>query len=448
MKDQISATGLLDTLSRQTDGAEVFELRSTALPVSFRAGELESVKAVNAAGRAVRVIKEGKQGFSTTTDMADDTVVVQSALASAQFGDPAPFSFPSDRPRQTVLCLDDDLERLDEIELVQMGEQVVDRISSAYPDLQVDVFIDKEIQNVCLVNTDDLKLDERRTSLALGIEVTRAVEGDILTVSDQASSRSRAGVDGMALADGIVERVRLSEGTASVESKAMPVVFSPRGAPVLLLPLMLGLNGRNVYLGSSPLGDKLGQQVLDSRITLVDDGRIDFAARSSSFDDEGVPTSTKELVAAGVVRQFLYDLRTAAQAGSHPTGNGFKAGLFGGGGFRNPPGVAPTTWRVAPGERNLQQILENLEEALLVEQVIGLGQGNVIAGEFSNNVSVGYLVRRGEIVGRVKNTMIAGNVYDVLRNRLIALSNQPEWVYGLLYVPAIAVDGISVASQG
>ena len=83
-----------------------------------------------------------------------------------------------------------------------------------------------------------------------------------------------------------------------------------------------------------------------------------------------------------------------------------------------------------------------------MEQVIGLGQGNVMAGEFSNNVSVGFLVRKGEIVGRVKNTMIAGNVYHLLKDALIALSDQPQWVFGLLHVPAFAVAGVSVAGKG
>ena len=80
--------------------------------------------------------------------------------------------------------------------------------------------------------------------------------------------------------------------------------------------------------------------------------------------------------------------------------------------------------------------------------MIGLGQGNILSGEFSNNVSVGFLVQRGEIVGRVKNTMIAGNAYELLRERLIALGDQAEWVFGALKVPALAVDGVGVASKG
>lgn len=80
--------------------------------------------------------------------------------------------------------------------------------------------------------------------------------------------------------------------------------------------------------------------------------------------------------------------------------------------------------------------------------MLGLGQGNTIAGEFSNNVFSGFLVRRGEIVGRVKNTMIAGNAYELLKENLLALSDRPQWVFGIVNTPAIAIDGVGVASKG
>ena len=48
-----------------------------------------------------------------------------------------------------------------------------------------------------------------------------------------------------------------------------------------------------------------------------------------------------------------------------------------------------------------------------------------------------FLARKGEIIGRVKNTMVAGNVYDLLRERLIALSDRPGWVFGFAHAPAI-----------
>jgi PmbA protein len=447
MTSQIHAADLLETVAGQVDGAEVYELHSLELPVRFAFGELESLRSVETAGRALRLIKDGRLGFSTTTDLADEVTLLRNAVESAEFGDAAPFQFPKEQPAADVACFDPQIERLDEEKLISLGEQIVAEIRAYDDQLQTEVSIHKSVQRVRLLNTSGLEKEYPRTGLAISIEVTRTREGDILIIYDSASSHRAKDVDALVLAKDIIRRLQWSERAARVESKTMPVVFQRMGAAVPLLPLLSGLNGRQAFLGASPLAKELGQQAFDRRLILVDDGRLNHAPRSAPFDDEGVPTTQKHLIEGGVVRHFLYDLKTAGLAGAQPTGNGFKSGLFGGG-FQRPPDVAPSTWLVTPGSQTLNEILVGLDEALLVEQVIGLGQGNVMAGEFSNNVSVGFLVRNGEIIGRVKNTMIAGNVYELLRDQLIALSDETSWVFGMLHVPAIAVDGVGVAGRG
>jgi PmbA protein len=447
MNGQISAASLLQELSRQAD-AEVYQVHSFRLPVRFRAGALESVKSIEAAGRAVRVVKDGRLGFSTTTDLTAASGLVENALASARYGDAVDLQFPAAGQIQAVQCFDRQIEALEVGQLIALGEDVVDELKAYDPDLEIDVSLDREIEEISLLNTSGLEACDRRTTLTLSIEVTRTGEDDILIVYDAASSRHRHGIDTRALTQGILDRLRWAETTVSLRSGSIPVAFRQLASLSLLLPLQQALNGRYVYQHASPLGDKLGHQAFDTRLTLVDDGRLDFATLSAPYDDEGTPTRQTPLIERGVVRQFLYDLKTAAQAGAQPTGNGFKsAGLFGGS-FRQQPQVTPATWTVSPGEQSLEQLLRGLEEALLVEQVIGLGQGNVLAGEFSNNISVAFLVRHGEIVGRVKGAMIAGNVYELLKDRVIGLGDVADWVYGALRVPGIALDAVSVASKG
>jgi len=448
MTNQISAGHLLEELSGQVGGAEVFESRNLETPVSFRAGALESVKSVETMGRALRVIHEGRVGFSTTTDLADDKTLVQNALQSAQFGGPAPFDFPASQPAATVQCFDPEVEAIETAAMIALGEEVVEKIKAYDPGLQIDLSVSKAVEESTLLNTSGLAAEDRRTFYSLGFEVMRTRGDDIQILFDSAASHAAREIDPEAMVERLIERLRWAERSARVETKAMPVVFTSLATLCLLMPLGQGLNGRLVYEGASPLGEKLGEQVLDPRFTLIDDGCLDFAALSAPYDDEGTPTARKPLIEDGVVQQFLYDLKTAAQAGASPTGNGFKAQGFGERGYHLPPTIMPTTRLVMPGDQSLEEMLRGLDEALLVEGVLGLGQGNTIAGEFSNNVSMGFLVRKGEVVGRVKNTMIAGNVYELLKDQLIGLSDRAEWHFGIMKTPAIAIDGVGVVSQG
>jgi len=152
-------------------------------------------------------------------------------------------------------------------------------------------------------------------------------------------------------------------------------------------------------------------------------------------------------VSQGTIEGFTYDLWTAALAKAAPTGNGYKGGLLGGGGFRTPPSIGVSNMLVSAGEVEEKEIISSIKEGLLVESVLGLGQGNLASGEFSNNVAVAFKIGDGKIVGRVKNTMISGNSYELLKDNLIALGNSPTWALGAVNTAAIAVDAVNVIGQ-
>ena len=87
-----------------------------------------------------------------------------------------------------------------------------------------------------------------------------------------------------------------------------------------------------------------------------------------------------------------------------------------------------------------------MDEGLIVEQVLGAGQSNQLAGEFSVNLALGYKVEKGKIVGRVKNTMVAGSIFEAFKN-LVDLSSESEWVGGAAYLPSMMFQQLGVTSR-
>ena len=75
---------------------------------------------------------------------------------------------------------------------------------------------------------------------------------------------------------------------------------------------------------------------------------------------------------------------------------------------------------------------------------MGAEQGNVLGGDFSGNVLLGYKVENGKIVGRVKDTVVAGNVYKLLSN--ITVASDARWQGGL-FTPSIFCPAVSVAAK-
>lgn len=193
-----------------------------------------------------------------------------------------------------------------------------------------------------------------------------------------------------------------------------------------------------VQKGASPLTGKLGQKIIDERISMYDDSTIDYADGSYICDGEGVSAQRTPLIELGVLKNYIYDLQTAGIMNAKSTGNGTRC-------FTSQPSPGNSNIIIEPGEMKFEDMTKDMKCGILVDQVLGGGQSNVLAGEFSVNIDLGYLVENGEIVGRVKDCMIAGNVFDVFNN-IIALGDKSDW-HGALRVPPFYFRSVNVAGN-
>jgi PmbA protein len=208
----------------------------------------------------------------------------------------------------------------------------------------------------------------------------------------------------------------------------MPIFVRPEGLGMFLWPLMQGVNGRNVAKGDSPLKDRLGDRVLDSSITIIDDPHLDYDNGASPIDENGIPTRVNTVFKDGVLKMFLYDLDTAGLAGTEPTGNN---------------GCSPYSLTVVPGSKKSDELLASLEDGLYVKGLVGFGQSNIMNGDFSCNVNLGYRVKNGKLVGRVKDTMIAGNIYKMFESG-VQLSSDIDPIQR---APFAVIPGVHVSTK-
>ncbi|MBS3735584.1 MAG: TldD/PmbA family protein [Candidatus Bipolaricaulota bacterium] len=437
---------LLDEARKKVESAEVFQKTGNSMPVSFNAGELESVKHVETTGVALRVIDGGKLGFSTTTNLDGYSDVVEKAVETAKFGESAEFVFPEATKTNKVETFDSDVAGLTAKELIEYGEEVIAKLEEFDPDLEVNVDLTKSVGKRRIANSNGLDVEEEKTGLSLSLEVKKVGEDDIFTFHESRSAQKLDQFDLDKPAEKAIQKVKWAQRESGIESGTYPVILTPRGTLVLLVSLISGLNGQNVYQGTSPLKEDLGEEVFSENLTVEDYGGVEDSPSRRSFDDEGTPALRTKLISNGKLKSFLYDLKTAGQSGKKPTGNGVKGGLLGSSDFRSPPSISPTTLVISPGEKKIGKLISNIDKGLMVDQVLGLGQGNPLSGEFSNNVSVAYKIENGTITGKVKDTMIAGNVYELL-GRKIELGKELEWVGSVLKAPAIALEDVNVVRK-
>jgi PmbA protein len=420
----------LEIGQKRAQAAEVTLVRGRSTEAEYEDDRLKRLGVAQTTHLGVRVIVDGKLGSAHTTDPNALQDVVGRAVELAEFGSDAHFEFPGPADCPDVETHDPDVETTPKQDLVAAGSEMLDIVKAYNDEIKVFGGASWYSQERQLLNSSGLAVRDRRSGYDVHIGGVLVRDTDMLFVSHGRTWR-RPVVPPKALADRAVEQFRLAESTAPLTSRSMPVILTPRGCALLLYCIQLGVNGKNVLKGDSPLAGRLGETIATPALSLVDDPIIDWAPQSGGCDGEGVPRRRTEIIADGRLGSFLYDLETAGRANAASTGHG--------------PGCGPTNLVIPPGDVPTSDMIESTKEGLLVEHVMGLGQSNLINGDFSVNVSLGYKIENGEIVGRVKDAMLAGNVYDALQ-RIEAIGSEPEWAYSA-HAPHIKIAALSVVAK-
>jgi len=430
---------ILELARKVSDEAEVFMMSSEEAPVHFEANRLKAIQSKQSASVSLRIIRNGKLGYAAASGQIEPRKLVDIAVETSEFGMPAKFSFPSAQDFPTVKILDPATEAVSIGEMKDLGQKLIEPLVKSTEGILCEAEVSRESLTVRISNTRGGRAQYKKTAFGLGVSGTLVRDTDMLFVGEGQESCHPLR-DTKAITDIVLRQLELAKNTATVSSGQLPVIFTPDGVVSAFLPsLMSALNGKTVLLGASPVGRRLGERVFDPRFSIFDDPTLEYAPNSRPCDDEGTASRRTALIEKGVVKNFLYDLQTAGQAQAQSTGSGCR----GRGGLMSP---SPSAWTIGTGEASFEDMVKEIKEGLVIEQLMGAEQGNVLGGDFSGNVLLGYKIENGRITGRVKNTMVSGNIYQVLKE-VVAIGKEAKWIGGGVCAPAIYCSGLSVASK-
>jgi PmbA protein len=426
---------ILEMAATRAEEAELYRVISQTREVGFQANKLKSVESAFEDGVGLRVIKNHRIGFSSLTDLKDPQDLINSALESAKFGQEARFSLPHPGRIPSPQCYDSHLLSLKTNQMVEEGEKTIELILEEAPNFKCEGGVEKTEIEIIIMNSRGLSFSFKKTAYAFSFYAFLAKEGDFLGMQEgEASSKYEDW--SASVARRITEAIRLSRNKAKMNPGRYPAIFTPKAVPLLLQSLKIGINGKTVQKKASPLLGKLETRIVSPCINITDDPLFSFGLATSPFDGEGMPSRRTRIIKEGVLKSFIYDLQTAGLMETESTANGAR-------GYDSLPSPSTSNFILKAGDTSVEEMVKDIKEGIIVDQVIGSGQGNTLMGEFSVNLDLGYKVEKGKIVGRLKDIMVSGNAYTML-NQVVALGRQTRWV-GSTRTPGIYFKEINVA---
>lgn len=171
--------------------------------------------------------------------------------------------------------------------------------------------------------------------------------------------------------------------------------------------------------------DKLEKQVADSRITISlcpGDSRI---VCGEKYTYDGFRSQDYDLIKDGVLKSFMLSLYVSNKSGFAPAKNSSFSVIIEG------------------GDTSYEDMIKNIKKGLIVGRFSG-GQPGV-NGDFSGVAKNSFLIEDGKVKGAVSETMINGNLAELLNN-LVAISRETT-ADGTTVLPYMAFDKVVISGK-
>lgn len=223
------------------------------------------------------------------------------------------------------------------------------------------------------------------------------------------------------------ERAVARLGGRRVKTEDVPVIFEAPLAAGLLGSLVHAASGGALYRKASFLLDQLGKPIFPDFINVSERCAIPRALGSSPFDNDGVATKDREVVAGGVLQGYFLSAYTARKLGMQTTGNA--------GGSHN--------LIIQPGEHDPAGLMKLMGRGLLVTEMLGQGV-NYVTGDYSRGAA-GFWIENGEIAYPVEEITIAGNMRDMFRG-IVSVGRDVQ-VRGSKQTGSILLNRMTVAGE-
>jgi PmbA protein len=217
-------------------------------------------------------------------------------------------------------------------------------------------------------------------------------------------------------------------GPKRLSTRRARILYVPELARGLVGHFVAAIRGSSQYRESSFLLHAVDQQIFPAAFSIAERPHIHKAMGSAPFDDEGVATHDRDLVAGGVLTGYILSSYSARKLKLKTTGNA--------GGAHNLI-VAPTLTGGASAA------LKALDTGLLVTELMGQGV-NTVTGDYSRGAA-GFWVENGEIKFPVAEITIAGNLKNMFKG--IAAVGDDVDLRGGTRVGSILIEEMTIAGE-
>jgi PmbA protein len=194
---------------------------------------------------------------------------------------------------------------------------------------------------------------------------------------------------------------------------------------IVLTALGLFTSDSTIIDGTSPWKSMLGKQVASDKLSISKKPLDPQIVCGERFTGEGFKSANMDIIKDGILENFTLSNYASRKTG-FPRALNSSYNLF-----------------VKPGEISLNELTKSCDRGILLNRFSG-GQPST-NGDFSGVAKNSFLIENGKITNALSETMISGNLIDLL-NSIIGVSSDTI-CDGYSVLPYILFDGVTVSGK-
>ncbi len=427
------ANQALDLALKYTDQAEIYVEKEEGVDVDIKKDKVDFAKEAFTFGVGVRVILDGKMGFSYTTNLDKLESTVKSAIFNAKSNEiDENFAFASKSEYSNVKGIfDPKIEILELEEIISFGKIMLATVLEQKCEPTSGGF--STGYSKFIIANSERAVAQDVSSIFSGYISVNVDDGENVSTASESDSSRHLNIDPEEIARKACKIAKDSKGGKPVETRDFPVILDHHAASGLVATFSSAFNADNVQRGRSVFADKLGQEVVSKSLSIYDDGTLKGGLQSATSDGEGVSSQKTPLIEKGFLKNFLYDIYTAKKGNVIPTGNGMRAS------YGDMPSVGLSNFILEFDD--IKEILE-VKNGVLVTDVLGAHTANPISGDFSVEAMNAFKIENGELIHPVKKAMLSGNIFQAMGVASAATAEKRKM--GPFVLPSILVENLRV----
>lgn len=392
--------------------SEIGGTLSSGLSVNVRLGEIDTVEFNRDKSIGITVYKDQRKGSASITDLSEPAIIaaIKAAARIADYTEPDVYSGLAEKEllakdiKNLQLCYPADINAEQAANFAKECEAAALAYDSRITNSDGASFSTHE-SNFIYANSNGF-IAEYPTSryyascVVIGQDSSAMQRDYDYTVARDANDLMAMQQLGIRAAENTVARLN----SRKLKTCKASVLLQADMAAVLWGEFIKAISGGNLYRKSSFLLDSLNKPVFPEFINIEEQPHLLKALGSAPFDSEGVATSDKNIITAGILKTYLLSCYSARRLNMQTTGN--ASGVH--------------NLIIQPGTDDFAGLIKRLNKGLIVTKLLGHG-ANIVTGDYSQGAA-GFWVENGEIQYPVHEITIAGNLRDMFRN-MIAVGN-------------------------